>query len=398
MALRKIFNDPIYGLVSFPFDFLYVLIDHPFFQRLRRIQQLGMSSVVYPGATHTRLHHALGAMHLCDRLLAQLRRKDIEITEEEYEATLIATLLHDIGHGPYSHALEGAIIPLHHEEVGIIIMKRLNEEYSGRLTLAIEIFEKRYHKKFLSQVISGQIDVDRMDYLSRDSFYTGVAEGIIGYDRLIKMMDVKDHNIVIEEKGIHSAEKFLLSRYFMYQQVYLHHASLSADHMLKTWLTRYKKRILEDPSHVSSQLDRLISIKSEEASTVGIDLFLDLDDTDIIQAIKRSRRSKDPILASLSSDIINRRLHSIISEGKPLEDSKIEQLTFEVSQDHEVDQEVSTEMINLGHERIHLYDQKDEVKILLKKTGEVVTLSSKSRLNLRQSPLDLFFVTFPRMG
>jgi len=398
MAIRKIFNDPIYGLISFPSDLVYTLIDHPYFQRLRRIEQLGMSSVVYPGATHTRFHHALGATHLCDRLLTQLRRKGVEITDEEYEATLVAILLHDIGHGPYSHALEGGIIPLHHEDISTHIIGRLNSELGGRLSLAKDIFDQSYHKAFLSQMISGQVDVDRMDYLCRDSFYTGVAEGIIGYDRIIKMMDVRDNQLVIEEKGIHSVEKFLLSRYFMYQQVYLHHASLSADHMLKIWLRLYKQELQSGNIEVLSTLDKTLTVDKEDLGTIGVDLFLDLDDTDVIQAIKRSRNHSDKVISLLSQNIINRRLHTIETQSTSWENEEITRITSEVSQGLDLDIGLLQKMINLGHESVMLYDHLDEISILQKKSGEVVTLSSISRLNLRQTPLDLHFITYPKIG
>jgi len=396
MAVRKIFNDPIYGLISYPSDLVYTLIDHPYFQRLRRIEQLGMSSVVYPGATHTRFHHALGATHLCDRLLTQLRRKGVEITDEEYDATLVAILLHDIGHGPYSHALEGEIIPLHHEDISTHIIGRLDEELDGRLALAKAVFDHKYHKTFLSQMISGQVDVDRMDYLCRDSFYTGVAEGIIGYDRIIKMMDVRDNRLVVEEKGIHSVEKFLLSRYFMYQQVYLHHASLSADHMLKMWLSLYKQELRSGNMDVVSQLDMTLVVEEKNVESEGVNLFLDLDDTDVIQAIKRSRSHNNEVLSILSQNIINRRLHAIETQASAWKQEEISRITTEVSQDLEYEFKLLEKMINLGQESVRLYDHLDEIAILQKKSGEVVTLSSISRLNLRQTPLDLFFITYPK--
>ena len=398
MAIRKIFNDPIYGLISFPSDLIYQLIDHPHFQRLRRIKQLGMSSLVYPGATHTRFHHALGATHLCDRLLTQLRLKGVDISAEEHEATLIAILLHDIGHGPYSHALEGEIIPVHHEDISTHIIGRLNEELDGKLSLAKDIFDKQYDKAFLSQIISGQVDVDRMDYLCRDSFYTGVAEGIIGYDRIIKMMDVRDNQLVIEEKGIHSVEKFLLSRFFMYQQVYLHHASIAADHMLKVWLQLYKTELHSKNIEPTSQLDQLLLLNKADMETKGIDQFLDLDDTDLIQAIKRSRDIKDKGLSLIAQNIINRRLHAIETQSTLWVKPDLQRIRSNVSQSLSYNKEILEKMINLGHEKVQLYDHLGEILILEKKSGNVVTLSSISRLNLSQTPLNLYFVTYPKFG
>lgn len=398
MAIRKIFNDPIYGLISFPSDLIYQLIDHPHFQRLRRIKQLGMSSLVYPGATHTRFHHALGATHLCDRLLTQLRLKGVDISAEEHESTLIAILLHDIGHGPYSHALEGEIIPVHHEDISTHIIGRLNEELDGKLSLAKDIFDKQYDKAFLSQIISGQVDVDRMDYLCRDSFYTGVAEGIIGYDRIIKMMDVRDNQLVIEEKGIHSVEKFLLSRFFMYQQVYLHHASIAADHMLKVWLQLYKTELHSKNIEPTSQLDQLLLLNKADMETKGIDQFLDLDDTDLIQAIKRSRDIKDKGLSLIAQNIINRRLHAIETQSTLWVKPDLQRIRSNVSQSLSYNKEILEKMINLGHEKVQLYDHLGEILILEKKSGNVVTLSSISRLNLSQTPLNLYFVTYPKFG
>ena len=398
MAIRKIFNDPIYGLISFPSDLIYQLIDHPHFQRLRRIKQLGMSSLVYPGATHTRFHHALGATHLCDRLLTQLKLKGVDISAEEHEATLIAILLHDIGHGPYSHALEGEIIPVHHEDISTHIIGRLNEELDGKLSLAKDIFDKQYDKAFLSQIISGQVDVDRMDYLCRDSFYTGVAEGIIGYDRIIKMMDVRDNQLVIEEKGIHSVEKFLLSRFFMYQQVYLHHASIAADHMLKVWLQLYKTELHSKNIEPTSQLDQLLLLNKADMETKGIDQFLDLDDTDLIQAIKRSRDIKDKGLSLIAQNIINRRLHAIETQSTLWVKPDLQRIRSNVSQSLSYNKEILEKMINLGHEKVQLYDHLGEILILEKKSGNVVTLSSISRLNLSQTPLNLYFVTYPKFG
>ena len=398
MAIRKIFNDPIYGLISFPSDLIYQLIDHPHFQRLRRIKQLGMSSLVYPGATHTRFHHALGATHLCDRLLTQLRLKGVDISAEEHESTLIAILLHDIGHGPYSHALEGEIIPVHHEDISTHIIGRLNEELDGKLSLAKDIFDKQYDKAFLSQIISGQVDVDRMDYLCRDSFYTGVAEGIIGYDRIIKMMDVRDNQLVIEEKGIHSVEKFLLSRFFMYQQVYLHHASIAADHMLKVWLQLYKTELHSKNIEPTSQLDQLLLLNKADMETKGIDQFLDLDHTDLIQAIKRIRDIKDKGLSLIAQNIINRRLHAIETQSTLWVKPDLQRIRSNVSQSLSYNKEILEKMINLGHEKVQLYDHLGEILILEKKSGNVVTLSSISRLNLSQTPLNLYFVTYPKFG
>ena len=397
MSKIKIFNDPIYGLVSFPYEFIYTLIDHPFFQRLRRIQQLGMSSIVYPGATHSRFHHALGALHLCDRLITNLKLKGVDITDEEHEATLIAILLHDVGHGPYSHALEGEIIHVHHEELTIQIMNRLNVEYDGRLNMAIDIFMKRYSKKFLSEIISGQIDVDRMDYLSRDSFYTGVAEGIIGYDRIIKMMDVYDNQLVIEEKGLHSIEKFLLSRYFMYQQVYLHKTALAADHMLKVFFKEYKLEIAKgNITNARSSLYKLLDSKNNLSPENRLTHFINIDDSDVMSSIKASLAHDNPVLAYLAEGLLNRKILGIITKYKPLEKHEIDALISEGKKKAGLEEEIFVKMVNLGQETSVLYEEKDEINILTKKPEGIVTFGSLSRLKMYHNPQSLYFVTYPK--
>ncbi|MDB5149367.1 MAG: hypothetical protein JWQ57_3387, partial [Mucilaginibacter sp.] len=233
MNKKKIINDPVYGFISIPTELVFDLIEHPYFQRLRYIKQLGMTHLVYPGALHTRFHHALGAMYLMGMAIETLRNKDHIISAEEEEAVIIAILLHDIGHGPFSHALEHTIVEgISHEDISVMLMNKLNEQFKGRLTMAIAIFKGSYSRKFLHQLVSGQLDMDRMDYLNRDSFFTGVSEGVISSDRIIKMLNVKDDQIAIEEKGIYSIEKFLIARRLMYWQVYLHKTVISAEFML----------------------------------------------------------------------------------------------------------------------------------------------------------------------
>jgi HD superfamily phosphohydrolase len=231
----------VYGFIRIPTGIILEIIEHPYFQRLQRIRQLGLTHFVYPGAVHTRFHHALGAFHLMTTALNVLREKGVDITPEEYEASQLAILLHDIGHGPFSHVLEHTLVPIHHEAITLMIMEQLNLEFEGQLTLAITIFKGQYHKQFLHQLISSQLDVDRLDYLTRDSFYTGVAEGVIGYDRLLLMIDVVDQQLVIEEKAIYSIEKFLTSRKIMYWQVYMHKTCIAAEFMLQQFLTLMNK-------------------------------------------------------------------------------------------------------------------------------------------------------------
>ncbi|MEM9525336.1 MAG: HD domain-containing protein, partial [Bacteroidota bacterium] len=244
MKQHKILNDPVYGFISIPYGILFDLVEHPYFQRLRSIKQVSLTHYVYPGALHTRFHHALGALHLMGDAIASLRGKGVSISEAEAEAVRIAILLHDIGHGPFSHTLEHTLIEAHHEELSLLFMERLNDEFSGRLNLAIEIFTGRYEKPFLHQLVSGQLDMDRLDYLNRDSYFTGVSEGVIGYDRIIKMLNVADNRLVVEQKGIYSVERFLTSRRIMYWQVYLHKTVMSAEQMLILALKRARKLTL----------------------------------------------------------------------------------------------------------------------------------------------------------
>ncbi len=325
MNKRKIFNDPVYGFISIPYDIVFDVIEHPYFQRLRRIQQLGLSSLVYPGATHSRFHHSLGAMHLMYRSLEVLKSKGQEITEDESKAAVLAILMHDLGHGPFSHALEGVLVEdLHHEHISMLLMQNLQKEFGKPIEMAIQIFTNQYPKKFLYQLVSGQLDMDRLDYLNRDSFYSGVSEGVVGYDRIINMLDVHDDNIVVEEKGIYSIEKFIVARRLMYWQVYLHKTSLVADLMLKNAVLRAKEvyRGNNKQSEISANLNFFLS----NTLTVNdfdehLTKFAALDDYDIFQALKVWMNSEDVILKTLSTSIINRKLFKIefVEEEKAAE-------------------------------------------------------------------------------
>lgn len=311
----KIFNDPIYGFITIPNALIYDLIQHPYFQRLRRISQMGLSYLVYPGANHTRLHHALGCMHLMQKAVEVLRFKGVVISEAEENALYIAILLHDIGHGPFSHAMEKSIVEdVHHEAISLLFMNQLNEEFNGQLSLAIQVFKGEYHRKFMLQLISSQLDMDRMDYLKRDSFYSGVAEGNVNSERLIQMMNVVDDVLVIEEKGIYSVEKFLMSRRLMYWQVYLHKTSLVAELILTKVLKRAKELTLQGIQLSCSEpllffMQNRVNI--ENFNVITLDLFSQLDDFDIISALKSWQKHDDFILSSLSKMIINRDLPKI---------------------------------------------------------------------------------------
>ena len=308
----KIFNDPIYGFITIPNELIYDLIQHSYFQRLRRISQMGLSYLVYPGANHTRFHHALGCMHIMQKAVESLRFKGVVISPEEENALYIAILLHDIGHGPFSHAMESSIVEdVHHEAISLLFMQQLNKEFDGKLSLAIQVFKGEYHRKFMLQLISSQLDMDRMDYLKRDSFYSGVSEGNVNSERIIQMMNVVDDVLVIEEKGIYSVEKFLMSRRLMYWQVYLHKTSLVAESILTKILKRAKELTLKGEELTASSplsffMHNKVTMETFDADTLN--LFSKLDDFDIISALKSWQDHPDFILSSLSKMIINRDL------------------------------------------------------------------------------------------
>ena len=308
----KILNDPIYGFIQIPNSLIFDIIEHPYFQRLRRIAQMGFSNLVYPGANHTRFHHAIGCMHLMQKAIRVLRFKQVEISNEEENALCIAILLHDIGHGAFSHALEHSIVNgISHEEISLKFMRKLNKEFEGQLALAIEIFEGKNPRKFLGQLISSQLDIDRLDYLKRDSFYTGVTEGNISSDRLIAMINVKDDELVIEQKGIYSVEKFLIARRLMYWQVYLHKTGLVAENILVNVLKRAKELAGEGVELFASSalkyfLEAPISKTNFKEET--LEIFSKLDDYDVLSAIKEWVHHKDKVLALLSEMIVDRKL------------------------------------------------------------------------------------------
>ncbi len=313
MPFHKIINDPVYGFITIDDELIFSIITHPYYQRLRRIQQMAMAHLVYPGAVHTRLHHSLGAYHLMTIALQELTRKGIEITEQEQQAAKIAILLHDVGHGPYSHALEQVLAEgVHHEKISLLIIEALNNKFEGKLQIALDIFNGNYHKKFLHQLVSGQLDVDRMDYLTRDSFFSGVIEGYVAYDRILKMITVKDGELMVEEKGIYSIEKFLIARRLMYRQVYLHKTVLSAEQMLQ--------RIIKRAKYISAQCQQpLHSFINEPMQNITLDQFCSLDDTDVLMAIKSWCSHSDKILSMLCSGIIDRDLLKVKYSSYPVD-------------------------------------------------------------------------------
>ncbi len=333
---KKILNDPIYGFITIPNEGIFDLIEHPYFQRLRRITQLGLTYLVYPGAYHTRFHHALGAMHLMQQAVNVLRSKGNEITEKEEDAVYKAILLHDIGHGPFSHALETCIVPgVSHENISLAFMNHLNEVFRGELTTAIEIFKNEYPKRFLHQLIASQLDMDRLDYLRRDSFYSGVSEGQVGTERLLKMLNVHNDELVLDAKAIYSVEKFLVARRLMYWQVYLHKTVLVAEYILVHILRRAKMLAQSGVSLFATGafkvfLERAITADDFERDNELLDTFSRLDDIDIMASIKEWKSHSDPVLARLSSALIDRRLFAIELSKTPHPAAKLAHYEAEV--------------------------------------------------------------------
>jgi uncharacterized protein len=340
---RKILNDPVYGFITISHELIFDLIEHPLMQRMRRIQQLGLSNLVYPGAQHTRFHHALGAVHLMSKAIQTLRSKGQDISEAEAEAATAAILLHDIGHGPFSHALETAIVShVGHEDISLLIMQELNKELHGRLDLAIQIFTGQYSKQFLCNLVSGQLDVDRLDYLIRDSYFTGVHEGVIGYDRLIEMMDVVGDELVIEQKGIYSVEKFIVSRRLMYWQVYLHKTVLCAEQMLIRILRRAKYLVragmqLEATPALHFFLKNDVDRHSFVSGSAALGHFAMLDDSDIYVALKYWMNSKDQVLSLLSRALVNRQLFKIEMGNEPIPAARIKEVTAQVKRHYNIE-------------------------------------------------------------
>lgn len=322
---RKIINDPVFGFINIPDNFLYDIIQHPYFQRLHRIKQLGLSSYVYPGAQHTRMQHSLGAMHLMGEAISQLRLAGHSISPEEEMGVKACILLHDIGHGPFSHALEHSLVPeVSHEEISLLIMEKMNSEFGGKLTIAIDIFRNRYPKKFLHQLVSGQLDMDRLDYLSRDSFFCGVSEGIIGASRIIKMLNLHNDELVVEAKGIYSIEKFLVARRLMYWQVYLHKTSVAAEKMLVNILKRAKELASQGTELFATPalhyfLYQKVKLNDFSAPGEGFENFIQLDDSDFISALKVWSSHHDFVLSLLCKSFINRRLFKVEIRTEPTE-------------------------------------------------------------------------------
>ncbi|RLD26474.1 MAG: phosphohydrolase [Bacteroidetes bacterium] len=384
----KIINDPVYGFITIPSTLIFRLIEHPYFQRLRRITQMGLSYLVYPGAQHTRFHHALGAMFLMQRTVQVLQVKNIEITEDEEEALYIAILLHDIGHGPFSHAMELSIVEnVSHEQISLLFMSKLNHEFNGQLDLAIQIFKDEYHRKFMHQLVSGQLDMDRLDYLRRDSFYTGVPEGNINSQRLIAMLNVKDDMLVVEEKGIYSVEKFIVARRLMYWQVYLHKTSLVAEQLLLRLLKRAKELTQNGTSLPASDALSFFlnhSIALDDFTEDVMDTFAKLDDHDIISAMKSWCASEDFVLRELSGMILNRNLLKIKLKNSPFSKLKVQKKLDQVIKQHNLSQKEASYFVFEGAISNQAYYMDKDAINLIKKNGKIVDVAKASdQLNIK---------------
>lgn len=398
----KILNDPIYGFITISNPLIFDLIQHKYFQRLRRITQMGMSYLVYPGAHHTRFHHAIGCMHLMQQVINVLRFKEVNITKEEEEALYAAILLHDIGHGPFSHAMEHSIVNnVSHEQISLLFMEKLNAEFNGGLTLAIQIFKGEYPRTFMCELISGQLDMDRADYLKRDSFYTGVAEGNINSERLITMLNVVDDKLVIEEKGIYSVEKFINARRFMYWQVYLHKTGIAAEQILIRTLQRAKELNKTEKIKASGTLQYFLNheISLENFNDNVLEIFSGLDDYDIISALKEWQQHPDFVLSHLSEMIINRNLLRIKLKKKKIKEVNLNRHLQDVMDTYKISQteaeyfvfsgEISNQAYQLNHHKINI----------LSKSGKVIDIvkaSDQFNVKALATPITKYYICYPK--
>jgi len=399
---RKIINDPVHGFITINDPLIFELINHPFYQRLRRIQQMALAQLVYPGAVHTRLHHSLGAYHLMCIAISELTDKGIEITKEEAQAAKLAILLHDIGHGPFSHALENVLLKgVSHEDLSLLIMHHLNnssnEILNGHLSLAIQIFTNQYPKKFLHQLISGQLDVDRLDYLSRDSFFTGVTEGLVGYERILKMLTVHDNELVVEEKGINSVEKFLMSRRLMYWQVYQHKTVLASEKMLVKIIER--AQLLFDQKNegvkTGGVLDYFLSTPHWDLKQIDLNNFSQLDDTDIMYAIKQWQHHSDPILSLLCNRLLNRQGFKCIMQSDPITETQWNQAYQLVKSKFPLDPKELGFLCFKGTASNTLYKNDNETIKILLKSGEITSISQIQNALIIESlsaPVKKFYI------
>lgn len=383
MNKKKIINDPLYGFISLPNELIYDIVSHPYFQRLRRIKQLGMTDFVYPGALHTRFHHALGSMHLMNESLINLRVKGVEISDEEYNGALVAILLHDVGHSPFSHALENELVlGLDHEQISLIIMKELNRQFGGELDLAINIFSGNYQRKFLHQLVSSQLDIDRLDYLNRDSFFTGVVEGRIGSERIIKLLNVYQDELVVEEKGIYSIENFLSARRLMYWQVYIHKTTVGVEKMLIQIIRRARKLDNKNqlPPGLELFLNNSITPQMIEEDRSVFDAFCYLDDYDILGAIKWWYHSEDQVLSQLCKMLLERNLFNVRLSESPADKHELRSLNERVISFYGIANHLVKHFVVEGTKTNSAYIGGDQQINMITKSGKIVDIANASDL------------------
>jgi hypothetical protein len=398
--VRKIINDPVYGFITIDHPLILDIISHPVYQRLRNIHQMAFAHLVYPGAVHSRLHHSLGAYHLMCIALAELKSKGTVISAEEELGAKIAILLHDVGHGPFSHALEEDLIKnVHHEELSLLLMEQFNREFGGQLQTAIAIFTHQYPKKFLSQLVSGQLDVDRMDYLNRDSFFTGVAEGVIGYDRILKMLAVKDGNLMVEEKAIYSIEKFLISRRLMYWQVYLHKTVLCAEKMLQKILQRAVEVKAKAPSPFLN-----FFLEGGEKINAGVRHWLfefcQLDDHDVMGAIKHWQMQGDKILSLLCRHLVERKLLKVMLQAIPFDEALVNEKRKETAAALGITEQEAAYFVFTGEASNTTYDPADERINILFKDGTVKDISQVDNALVQhnlKNPVKKYYICYMRV-
>ncbi|UJH91543.1 HD domain-containing protein [Antarcticibacterium sp. 1MA-6-2] len=406
MAIKtklKIFNDPIYGFITIPSEGVFNIIAHPYFQRLRRISQMGMSYLVYPGAHHTRFHHALGSLHLMQKTVDLLRFKGINISGEEEEGLYIAILMHDIGHGPFSHAMEHTIVEgVSHECISLLFMEEMNKDFNQSLTLGIEIFKGTYHRKFMNELVSSQLDMDRLDYLKRDSFYTGVPEGNINSERIITMLNVLDDQLVVEEKGIYSVEKFLVARRLMYWQVYLHKTGVAAEQLLIRILKRAKELIESGESlHCSPSFSYFLNnrIRKEDFDAEVLQRFSKLDDYDIISAMKQWTDHHDFVLRNLSSMLLNRDLLKVKLKKKPIDLQKLTKHKNNLQKKYQISEAEASYFVFHGEiSNVAYSTDAKKIKILHPngKTSDVTKASDQLNLKALSRPVTKYYICYPK--
>jgi uncharacterized protein len=394
MPVHKIINDPVYGFITIDDDLVFQIIAHPYYQRLRRIQQMAMANLVYPGAVHTRLHHSLGAYHLMCMALQELTRKGIDITAEEQQAAKIAILLHDVGHGPYSHALEQVLAEgVHHEKISLLIIEELNKKFEGKLQTALEIFTNAYHKKYLHQLVSGQLDVDRMDYLSRDSFFSGVVEGYVAYDRILKMITVHNGELMVEEKGIYSIEKFLIARRLMYRQVYLHKTVVSAEQMLQ--------RIIKRAKFINAQCQQPLNMFiNEPMQNITLEQFCSIDDADVMMAIKTWCNHEDKVLSLLCNGVLDRKLLKVKYVTSLVDDAALSEKRASTSIAIGISEQDAAWLVFAGESASSTYNFDENPISILFKDGTVKNISAVDDALINESlrgNIKKYYICYPSL-